>query len=278
MAKKQNLKLYDPYTEMITRFHANDSLSIKMRQLVQLLSKKTSVPIKYFGLDASMLAAMDQKKSDIDLVVYGKKNAWLVRKAYENLIEDNNSKITSPLKMAKTIIKRRRSYSPLMTCKEILEWEMSKISGYFMKTKFSVMPININGKYKTKYIPTNQFGAIRVKLKDSEIVCDPGITDLSRHEVSIIYGPDNITINQYITFLPSRMGIFLKKGDTLFIIGKIYKTTSNNSTFALTQFPWDDSDSTGRSYFVTKKEMTNLQHLIPSLFGLNLNSNCYTDK
>ncbi|MBP8591629.1 hypothetical protein KBI33_04200 [Candidatus Shapirobacteria bacterium] len=279
MAKKSELVLYNPTKRLLDRIKENSKKGALLKNLVFDLSEASGVKIDNFGLDASMLTGMDNEESDIDLVVYGKRNAKLVRTFWENMKNNNKYLMTKPGDNAEAIIKRRMSYSPLMTEEEIIIWEECKISGYFKGIKFSVMPIDSEGKYQCQYLPTSQFSGIRVNLKEDEILCDPGVLDLKKHEVEILYGPPNCSITQFITFLPSRMGIFLRKGDRLFIIGKIYATTQGDgkTNFALTQFPWDDKSYLGESYFVAKKEKCNLTHMIPALLGLDFNSSHFTE-
>jgi len=280
IARKNKLILYDPTKRLLERMKEDSERGKILKDLVLNLSKASGIEKNNFGLDASMLAGMDKRNSDIDLVVYGKEKAKALRSFWEKVKSGNKYSITKPSGNSGAIVRRRMSYSPLMTKEEIILWEECKISGYFKNIKFSVMPIDCNGKYCYHYSPTSQFSGIRVKLKRNAILCDPGILDLREHEVEVLYGPSTCLFKQFITFLPSRMGIFLKKGDQLFITGKIYALIegdgSNINSFALTQFPWDDKSYRGESYFVAKKEKCNLAHMIPALLGLEFNSSSFT--
>ncbi len=279
IAQKNKLILYDPTKRLLERIKENSERGRMLNNLVSNLSKASGIGKNNFGLDASMLAGMDKRGSDIDLVVYGKEKAKAVRGFWEKVKSGNKYSITKPSGNSKAIVKRRMSYSPLMTEEEIILWEECKISGYFKGVKFSVMPIDCNGKYHYRYLPTGQFSGIRVKLKKNAILCDPGILDLREHEMEVLYGPSSCLVEQFITFLPSRMGIFLKKGDQLFVTGKIYALAGedNITNFALTQFPWDDKSYRGESYFVAKKEKCDLAHMIPALLGLEFNSSHFTE-
>lgn len=279
MAQKRDLVLYDPLETMHARFIDETPRSQRMKALVQLLSADSGVGLDNFGLDASMLAGMDKEGSDIDIVVYGKENALKVRNVWEMVEGTSPNGLSKPIDNSTQIVQRRMAYSPLMTEEEILLWEECKISGYFEGVKFSVMPIDTYGRYDREYVPTGQFGAIRVQMNQDEMICDPGILDLRHHKVDVIYGPDDIRIDQFVTFLPSRMGIFLKKGQSLFILGKIHATSldKKGTSFAITQFPWDDRSHMGESFFVAKREIVNLQNMIPSLLGLNFSNTYFTD-
>lgn len=279
MADKNKVSLYDPLIVLKERLAENIPRSSLMKELILLLSEISKVGLDSFGLDASMLVHMDKEGSDIDVVVYDKDNAQKIRSAWEGISAVNEYNLTKPSDKNEAIVSRRKAYSPLMTEEEIITWEERKISGYFKGIKFSVMPVDSDAKYSCEYISTGQFVAIRVTLKSDEILCDPGVLNLKEHSVDVIYGPKNININQFITFLPSRMGIFLKKDDSIFILGKAYAESVNGSDsgFALTQFPWDDRSYFGESHYVAKIEKVNLQHMIPALLGLEFNSNYITD-
>ncbi|MBP8591396.1 hypothetical protein KBI33_02975 [Candidatus Shapirobacteria bacterium] len=278
-AGKKDLILYDPTKRLLERIRSGEDRNILLRNLVVNLSKETGISINNFGLDASMLVGMDKEGSDIDLVVYGRDNANVIRNFWEKIDANNKCELMKPKENAEEIVKRRMSYSPLMTEEEIILWEECKISGYFKGVKFSIMPIDILGRYQYEYIPTGQFMGIRVRIESDEILCDPGILDLTHHSVKVVYGPPDCFLRQFITFLPSRMEIFLKKGDNIFIIGKVYAIVqrNNKTSFAVAQFPWDDRGYRGESYFVTKKEKCNLAHMIPTLLGLDFNDNNFTD-
>lgn len=278
-ADKDNLELYDPTITLQTRMSEDNPRATLLKELMDVLTKETKVELKVFGLDASMLVHMDKEGSDIDLVVYGKENAQKVREFWDKLPTNNAKGFKKPLDERETVVSRRRGYSPLMTEDEIIEWESRKLSGYFKNTKFSVMPVEPQAKYKNEYVSTGQFAAIRVKMKSDEIICDPGVLDLDAHHVKIVYGPQNIKINQFVTFLPSRMGIFLRAGDTLFILGKIYAMKISGSLvgYALTQFPWDDRSYLGESHYVAKIEKVDLHNMIPALLGIEFDNRYFTD-
>ena len=278
-ADKEKLELYDPTTTLQKRMVEDNPRTALLKKLIDLFVAETKTTPEVFGLDASMLVHIDKEGSDIDLVVYGKDNAQKIRDFWSKLPPQNKFGLRKPTDERETIVSRRRGYSPLMTEDEIIEWESRKVSGYFEGTKFSVMPVDPQARYTCEYVSTGQFAAVRVVLKKSEIVCDPGVLDLDLNEIDIIYGPQNIKINQFVTFLPSRMGIFLNAGDVLFILGKIYamKVSGSLIGYALTQFPWDDRSYLGESHYVAKIEKVDLRSMIPALLGMEFDNRYFTD-
>ena len=60
------------------------SLDCKVKRFVETLSKKSSVPIEFFGVSGSLLIGLNNPDSDIDINVYGYSEG---RKVYETLKE-----------------------------------------------------------------------------------------------------------------------------------------------------------------------------------------------
>lgn len=274
IANKDRLKLYSAHDYLPLRLVANNDLSIKLKKLLDLyVNNSKTLTIDDFGVDASMLVGMNKSGSDIDLIVYSPQKALESKIVSEILVK--SKLIEGPDENSAYFINRRKSYSPLMTKEEIIAWEKRKISYLYQGIKFSIMPKDLKQIDKDKYVHTNQYCAIRFKLKEDVVITDPGYLDLSKTEIEIVWGPKDIKIEKLITFLPSRMGVFLDKNDTIFSIGKLYKIVNKNS-YALAQMPWDEEFTKYETRFVTKLEITKLDQLIQSFLNVQFNNNGYT--
>ena len=71
----------EPYKRMeeILYHGPNDELEYKLLNLVDLLVEEAGLPRLSFGVSGSILLRMHHKKSDMDIVVYGLDNAWIIK-------------------------------------------------------------------------------------------------------------------------------------------------------------------------------------------------------
>ena len=274
ITNKERVKTYSARECLPLRLHGKGDLSLKLKKLIDLyVQNSTNLTYNDFGIDASMLVGMDRAGSDIDLIVYSHKKAWEAKRVSEILVKRNL--INGPDENSEYFINRRKSYSPLMTKEEIIAWEKRKISFLYQGTKFSIMPKDLKQTDGDKYMHTNQYCAIRFKLNKDVVITDPGYLDLSNTDIGIVWGPKKIKVVRLITFLPSRMGVFLNKGDAIFSIGKLYKIV-NKQGYALAQMPWDEEFTSYETRFVTKIEITKLDQLIQSFLRVEFDENGYT--
>jgi len=268
--KKKELTLLKPREVLLKRIDEDKNLINLAKELMEILGD-----VKDFGLDASMLACLECNDSDIDMIVYGKEASLKARACYLNALK--KKKISSVYENSESIIRRRVSYSPLMSNEEILLWETKKISSLYKGVKFSFMPIDPDGSTDFELIPTNLDMAIRVILAEDKIVYDPGVISLDKDSVENVYGPRSITISKIFTYLPSRMGVFLSKGDIIFVTGRVYmKKEKEAISYVLTQFPWDDNFFSEGSKFVMKIEQIKLDNLVPRLLGQEFKETDFT--
>jgi predicted nucleotidyltransferase len=130
-----------------------DSLQNKAVRLVEFLSKKSKIPISDFGITGSILIDLHNPEySDIDLVVYGKENSFLLK---ESLLTSYRDPL-SPIKR----LSGKKLYE---WCSTKAEWYGLKIDevyaiydrkwniGEFDGTLFSINPVKKDSELKEKY-------------------------------------------------------------------------------------------------------------------------------
>lgn len=80
--------------DMLINSSKLDLLQRKTVDAVKILSKESGVNLQNFGISGSILIDLHQISfSDIDLIIYGKKYAWMVKEALLRLINSGGSKI-----------------------------------------------------------------------------------------------------------------------------------------------------------------------------------------
>ncbi|CAG1020949.1 hypothetical protein DOJK_00671 [Patescibacteria group bacterium] len=266
-ALKKNVEVFEGRKYLKARITSSNELSIKAKELIELFcTANKSLNTNDFGIDASMLVGLETNQSDIDLIVYSLEKYELVKETYKKLVEEE--KLTKPISDREFFISRRSPYSPLMTEDEILTWESRKVSGLFNGTKFSILPKDLDQTDERTYTPTGQQIVIRFKLKKDIVLFDPGYIDLktATDNIEIVWGPKNIDLSLLLTHRPIRFGTSLVKGDTIFASGDIYKI-NDTSTFALTQFSWDETFYKYETKFIMKIEHTRLDEVIPAFLS-----------
>lgn len=129
-----------------------DPLERKALDLAIKISEESCVPLRYFGITGSILLGIHQPFSDIDLTVYGLKNARAVKESLKQIYLDTRADI-STLKGAKAeewcMSKSRLHPLTYEEAKRILDrkWNI----GIFRGTYFSIHPVKIEDEVYEKY-------------------------------------------------------------------------------------------------------------------------------
>lgn len=74
---------------LLTKKENPDTLEKEAISVVKLLSKKSEVPLKSFGIHGSILLGTHNEKSDIDIAVYGSANFTKVKDAMSTLVSES---------------------------------------------------------------------------------------------------------------------------------------------------------------------------------------------
>lgn len=130
-----------------------DPLQSKALKLVDILSKKTKIPISDFGITGSILIDLHSLEySDMDLIVYGEKNSLSLKEFLLSIYDDKTSQI-----------KRLKGKKLYEWCKTKAEWYNLSIDevytiykrkwniGEFDGTLFSINPVKKEFELKEKY-------------------------------------------------------------------------------------------------------------------------------
>jgi len=149
-----------------------DSLQEKLVRFTTFLEKTRSVPAGSFGVTGSLLLDIHQPTfSDLDIIVYGVKDSWLLKKA---LTENRRSE--TPMKRLKGKALedwciKKAEYYPL-TAKEALKlYERKWNLGFFEGRWVSIHPVKLESEVteeygQKKYLPCGQV-TIRAVVGDN---------------------------------------------------------------------------------------------------------------
>ncbi len=127
-----------------------DSLQSKALSLIRILSSESGVSIEKFGVTGSILIDIHNPSfSDIDLTVYGRKNALNVKETLSNLMGSVIKPFTGSL--AEEWVRKKEGVFQLSKkqARKILErkWNI----GFYDGTRFSLHPIKDDNEIKEVY-------------------------------------------------------------------------------------------------------------------------------
>jgi predicted nucleotidyltransferase len=133
-----------------------DLLQRKTIDIATILSEESGVNFQNFGISGSILIGLHQISfSDIDLIIYGKKNGWKVREALLSLIRLGGSKIEAFPKDEVPTPSRQKRLSLMNDMQLRLFYDRKWNRGVIDGTPFSVNPVfasndiqEIYGKYR----------------------------------------------------------------------------------------------------------------------------------
>ncbi len=171
-----------------------DNLEEKLITLVELLCQKSGVRESYFGATGSILLDIHQTAfSDLDILVYGRRNALLVKRALLSMYEDSSSRI-SRFSSDRLVdwCRGKVGLYPLSydEAKALLTRRWNR--GLFQSTMFSVHPVLMESEQTERYGDRwfKPLGLLKIEAKvlsNTEAMFLPSAYEVS--DVRILEGP-----------------------------------------------------------------------------------------
>ena len=195
-----------------------DELENKTKELVESITEVSGVDIKNMGITGSILLKIHHRRSDIDLVIYGKNNFW---KVLQSLHSINDVKPLDEVRLNEWIVKASAKY-PLSvnTLSKLAKLLRNKY--VYKGTPFSIHGVRLNeevirGYGEVKYHSLG-LAKIRAVISDATESCfTPAIYRLSEVETGQEYAND-------VEMLASFDGTFtamFDKGTRIEAFGKV---------------------------------------------------------
>lgn len=230
--------------------HRLDRLEKKALELAELLSDAAGVSLTHLGVTGSILLGIHNPSfSDIDLVVYGRRNSFRVKAALEVLHGDNVIQRITGEKFKKWVLDKARQYNlTLRDAEEICRRVWNR--GFYQETPFSVHPVRLEEEVRVPYedIRCVSEGSAKVRaviLEDEDSLFLPAVYRVS--EVEFLNGNPVQDLVEIVTYEGFYSGI-LKKGDYLEAKGKIEKVVDRRTEKAYHRLLIGSFEAEARDY------------------------------
>lgn len=203
-----------------------DALQEKLIRFTKFLEETSGISENSFGVTGSLLLDIHQPSfSDIDVIVYGKKESWALKNA---LIENRKSKSYMKYLEGKTLrdwsLKKTKQY-PLTTKEAKKLYERKWNIGFFEDKYVSIHPVKIESEVTEKYGEKNYIPYGQVKLK---AVVDDNIDSLFLpatyliKDVEFLSGQQLENVTEIVTY-ESLYDSLAENGEKIEVKGKLEK-------------------------------------------------------
>ena len=221
--------LYQPSKKVseLLKNPTSDKVEKKAIKFVQYLHDTSKVPMKKLGLSGSILLGLYTKKSDIDLIVYGRKNCLAMHETLKQLMKEEKSNVSSYNLNDLKRLYNFRSRDTHMPLEDFLRIERRKsLQGKYENKDFFIRFLidwdEVNEKYgDRRYVPMGN-ARIKAKIVDaSNSIFTPCSYQISNSE--ILEGKKSQLIKEIVSF----RGRFCEQaveGETIIAQGKVEKT------------------------------------------------------
>ncbi|MHA1264716.1 MAG: hypothetical protein ACTSRS_05695 [Candidatus Helarchaeota archaeon] len=234
-----------------------DPLQKKLKSFIMKLSELSNISITDFGVTGSILLNIHNPKfSDLDVTIYGTRNALKIKRLLRTLFEEGHSEL-KPLNKAEAHRwqkdKSIRFGIKLGEARELFKrkWNM----GVFQKTRFSVHPIKkieeIEEKYGEKYFKKKGPIIIRARVIASQSLFMPSTYQIS--DVEVIKGQSISDIKEVTSF----EGLFdsvVETGEYLRAAGQLEYVKDLNSGIEYHRVVIGSSQQSNNEYIVKTEE------------------------
>jgi len=203
-----------------------DDLQRKVIDLTNLISDESGVSLEFFGVTGSILLDIHQDFSDIDLIIYGKKNSESVKETLKQIYENQDFPIRrfDEERIREWCLSKARMY-PLTYEEAARIFEKRWNRGIFRGTLFSVHPVKLEGENNEKY-------GDRIFKPEGMIKIEAAVSDASEADfLPSVYKVEDVRVIEgrkveEISEVASYEGLYgglAEKGERILCYGKLEK-------------------------------------------------------
>jgi len=210
-----------------------DMLQKKMLRFVSFLTEKSGGTHEFFGVTGSILLGIHRLNiSDLDITVYGYKNALAAKRALIDAFSVRNSVIKRLEGSALTAWCNSKTRAHPLTFEEALQIYKRKWSlGIFEDTRFSVHPVRIEEEVTEEYAdkvyePLGSVVAGAVIHQNTDSLFLPAVYQV--REARVIKGPEAADIEEVVSY-EGLYGDIAEVGETVLVRGKLEQITDKKN-------------------------------------------------
>lgn len=240
--------------EKLCQFISMDDLDVLQRKAVDLaalISDEAGIRIECFGVTGSLLLDIHQDFSDIDLIVYGARNAKALKEAVTRLYEESGSSIRrfGEERLKEWALSKARMYP--LTYEEAVAISKRKWGqGRFRQTMFSVHPVKLEEdaleRYGDKIFKPEGMMKVKATVSDaSEADFLPSVykvEDVAVHDAPIVKD-----IHEVVSYEGFYGGI-AEKGERILAYGKLERVINRKNGEEHHRILVGSKEALGRDY------------------------------
>jgi len=234
-----------------TRREDLDALQKKTVELASLISEESGVPLRFFGVTGSILIDAHQNFSDIDLVIYGRRNSISVKETLKQIYESHAFPIRrfNAKESREWCLNKARLY-PLTynEAAKILERRWNR--GVYEETFFSIHPVKTEDEIDENY--GDRIFKPKGMVKIEAIVSDSSESDFlpaiyKVKDVRVLEGEKVSDINEVVSY-EGLYGGLAKEGERILAYGKMEHVTDRRSGKIYHRVLIGSREAEGRDY------------------------------
>jgi len=216
-----------------------------------LISEESGVPLRFFGVTGSILIDAHQNFSDIDLVIYGRKNSIFVKETLKQIYESHAFPIRrfNAKESREWCLNKARLY-PLTynEAAKILERRWNR--GVYEETFFSIHPVKTEDEIDENY--GDRIFKPKGMVKIEAIVSDSSESDFlpaiyKVKDVRVLEGEKVSDINEVVSY-EGLYGGLAKEGERILAYGKMECVTDRRSGKIYHRVLIGSREAEGRDY------------------------------
>ena len=236
-----------------------DDLEKLALDLVLELSNESSISIENFGITGSILLKIHNLKySDIDIIVYGHHNGWIIRNTLKELYHRKESNFRLPKgNLLKEWSKDIISHHPLTLEEAMLLYSRFKWNRALYKGRqFSIHPVKLENEVKERWEDKihKPLGLVKIKAKvidSSDAIFMPAVYIVE--EAKVLEG---IEPPKQISRVVSYEGLYIdlaEPGDEIIVYGKLEEVHDLRSSETYYQVTIGTYEASGRDFIKPTK-------------------------
>ncbi|MFQ6068435.1 MAG: hypothetical protein ACE5KD_02720 [Candidatus Bathyarchaeia archaeon] len=224
---------YEPcdYLQKLRHGSKLDELEADALHFIKLLHNSANIPWNKLGISGSLLVRLHTTNSDIDLIVYGRKNCLEVYDALLSLMQDKENPVKPYSRRQLRTLYNFRSRDTKISFHNFVKTERRKVlQGKFLQRDFFIRCVKDWNEIEEHYgdVVYRKVGYAKIKATitdDSEALFTP--CHYSVGDVQVLGGKCGEAVTE-ITSFRGRFCEQARNGETVIVQGKVEKVQKKN--------------------------------------------------